>query len=392
MTYMKVPLAKHELTTQDKEAVIRVLGSDFLTRGPQHFEFERAIAEYIGVKYAIATSSGTTALHTSLCALGIAQGDVVITTPLSFIASSDCILHAGARPVFVDVEPVTFQIDPVAVERRIKNLYAQNVAVKAILAVDLFGYIADWTALRHIAQRYHLKLIEDSCEALGSSVEIGSDCRMAGTFGDVGIFAFFPNKQIVTGEGGMIVTNDESVNRIARMVKNHGASPLGAWYEYQMLGYNYHMNEMSAALGVSQLKRVETIVDRRIAITEQYNALLASNQDVITPPVVKHLRVSRFVYVLRLAEWFNRRDRDSLMRYLAERGITTREYFSCIHLSLAYQKYGYGMGMERGSFPVAEDFSSHSLALPFFHTITEEQIRYVVDNLSRGLSEIGRSK
>lgn len=383
MPEVKIPLARHDITEEDIARAVEALKSPFLTRGPMLYEFEKTIARYVGTQHAIAASSGTAALHMSLLALGVGPGDIVITTPLSFIASSNVIMHAGAVPVFVDVEPFTYQIDPAQVEKKIQELRAAGERPKAILAVDLFGYIADWSELRHIAEQYHLVLIEDSCEALGSYFDFVGTRHMAGSFGDVGVFGFFPNKQVVTGEGGMLVTDSDEVNHLARMLKNHGAHPDNRWDEYEVLGYNYHLTETSAALGISQMRRIETIVQRRAEISAMYDQRLLLCKDVVLPIVLPFLRISRFVYVIQLSEYFISADRNNLERYmLEEHGVLTRKYFPCIHLSPFYRRT---FGYKPGTFPIAEGFSDRSIALPFFHGITEEQIDYVVDALHKGI-------
>jgi len=385
---MKVPLAQHELRDEDKRAAMEVLDSGFLTRGPKGRALETKIAEYTGTKYAIGTSSGTTALHLALIALGIGEGDLVITTPLSFIASSNSILFQRAKPVFVDVESHTFQIDPALVEKKVVELLNQKKPVKAILAVDLFGYVADWPALRKIADTYHLKLIEDSCEALGASMTLDGRTKMAGSFGDVGVFGFFPNKQIAAGEGGVVVTDNEEVDHLVRTLKNHGADPKNTWDQYEMLGYNYHLTEMSAALTLSQLNRIEDIVQQREVISEKYKALLSGVSGIVLPPDCPNMRVSRFVYVIQLAGDTKKADRDNLMQYMMDRGITTRNYFPSIHLSPFYVKE---FGFKEGDFPVSETFSDRSLALPFFHAMTDDEMHYVVKHLVDGLAHIRQS-
>ncbi|MBU4205070.1 DegT/DnrJ/EryC1/StrS aminotransferase family protein, partial [Patescibacteria group bacterium] len=250
MSY-KIPLSKPDIKESDKKEVLKVLKTDFLSLGPKLKKFEKEIAKFAGVKYAVGVNSGTAALHLIVRALGLKEGDEVITTSFSFISSSNCILYEGANPVFIDIDEKTFNIDVKKIEEKITK------KTKAILAVDVFGKPAEWNALTKIAKKHNLFLIEDSAEALGS--EFGG--KKCGSFGNAAIFSFYPNKQITIGEGGMVLTHNKEIADLCRSMANQGRRVSnGEWLEHVRLGYNYRLDEMSAALGLSQLKRIKEII------------------------------------------------------------------------------------------------------------------------------------
>ena len=371
---LQIPLSTPAISEEDVAAVVQVLRTPRLSLGPKVPEFERAIAEFTGAKHAVAVSSGTAALHLCVRALGIGERDEVITTPFSFVASANCILFERAVPRFVDVESETYCIDPAKVEAAI------TPKTKAILAVDVFGYVADWDALRQIAKKHHLTLIEDSCEALGSSV----GGKKAGMLGDCGTFAFYPNKQMTTGEGGMIVTDRDDIARAARMMRNQGRNPDAAWLDHQVLGYNYRLSDIHAALGISQMKRLLEFMEKRSRVVAWYaDALSPLREYVRVPETQKGTDVSWFVYVVRLADRYSAADRDQLLSLLRERGIGCNAYFPCIHLQPFYRElYDY----KGGEFPIAESASAHTLALPFSSSMTEVQVSAVASTLKEALS------
>jgi perosamine synthetase len=365
---MQIPLARPDIGDSDIEAVSEVLRSGRLSLGPRVREFESRIAGYIEVEHAVALNSGTSALHLVLEGLGIGEGDEVVTTPFSFIASANCILFVRARPVFVDINPETLCIDPAAVEAAI------TPRTKAILAVDVFGHPADWLALERIADRHGLALIDDSAEALGSELK----GRRCGSFGRAGVFGFYPNKQITTGEGGMVVTDDADLARLCRSMANQGRGDGSDWLNHVRLGYNYRMDELSAALGLAQMARIEEIIEARSRVARLYDDALSEVDGVISPAAVGDAKVSWFVYVVRLAAQFSQADRDTILRRLSERGIGCRNYFAPIHLQPFYrQRLGTGVG----DFPVTEAVGARTIALPFYNELNEEQIEYVAEAL-----------
>jgi len=285
---MNIPLARPDITEKEIEAVVAVLRTPHLALGPKLKEFEDAIAEYSGVRYVVAVNSGTSALHLIIRALGIGAGDEVITTPFSFISSSNCILFERAKPVFVDIEPKTLNIDPERIEEAI------TPKTKAILAVDVFGHPADWPALEQLAERHNVLLVEDSAEALGaerrsreSRVESRESktldqktdgkfqWKKAGSFGNAGVFAFYPNKQITTGEGGVIVTDDTELARLCRSMANQGRGEASTWLQHERLGYNYRLSDINCALGIAQLERIDEILAKRERVAQLYNEHLS---------------------------------------------------------------------------------------------------------------------
>ena len=371
-----VPMSSADITEDDVSAVAEVLRSGRLSLGPAQDRFERLVAEYVGVEHAVAVSSGTAALHLLVKALGIGPGQEVLVPSFTFAASVNCILYEGAIPVFVDIDPVTYNLDPADLEAKI------TLRTRAIVAVDAFGHPAEWDEIDRIARQHNLAVIDDSCEALGSRYR----GRPIGSMGDASAFAFYANKQITTGEGGMIVTADGNIAEACRSWRNQGRSKMGSWLEHERLGYNYRMDEMSAALGVSQMRRIDTLLERRRAVARTYSDYLAPLDWLQTPSALEHAWVSWFVYVVRLAPNV---DREALIERLAERGVPTRAYFSPIHLQpyirdlLAAGYLGKHWDWSPGSLPVTEEVSKHTLALPFFSNLAEADVRLVAEELAK---------
>ena len=373
---MKIPLAQPDLTWLERKAVLDVVESTFLSLGPKVPEFERAMAKYIGVKHAIAVNSGTSGLHLIVRALGIGRNDEVITTPFSFIASANCVLMESARPIFVDIDPETYNIDPNKVEAAI------TPRTKAILGVDVFGRCAEWDRIGEIAHRRGLAVIEDSCEAIGAEV-LG---KMAGSFGDAGCLAFYPNKQMTTGEGGMILTNRDDVAALCRSMRNQGRDEGQGWLEHARLGFNYRLSEIHCALGLAQLSRIDDLLAKRAAVAELYREQLSHHDDFFLPVGPRQGRLSWFVYVVRLADRFTRADRDRILLALRENGIGCNSYFAPIHLQPFYIEQ---FGFKPGDFPVTEHISERTIALPFFTTMTADQVAQVADCLTQAIGASG---
>lgn len=356
-----------DINDDDIHAVTAVLRSGQLALGPQAVEFERLVAEYVGVKHALAVSSGTAALHLLVRALGLGQGDEVLVPSFTFAASVNAILYEGATPVFVDIEPETYNLDPADLARKV------TPRTKAIMAVDVFGHPADWDAIQAVAKAHNLRVIDDSCEALGATYR----GRRIGSFGDAATFAFYPNKQMTVGEGGMIVTDDDAIARLCRSLRNQGRGEMGAWLEHERLGYNYRLDELSAALGVSQFKRLETFLEKRARVAQRYTERLAALEWVRPPQVKANMRMSWFVYVITLAEGL---DRDAVIRYLAEQGIPARGYFAPIHTQPYIRER---LGDLSGTLPITEAIAPRTLALPFHNNLSEADVEAVVDTLAR---------
>ncbi|MDP2650481.1 MAG: DegT/DnrJ/EryC1/StrS family aminotransferase [bacterium] len=372
----QVPLASQDITAKEVEAINEVLSSPYLSIGPKVEEFESAIAKYIGVKHAVAVNSGTSGLHLLIRSFDIKDGDEVITTPFSFIASANAALFERAKPVFVDIDEKTLCIDPTKIEEKI------TPRTKAILPVHAFGYPADMDAISEIAKRHNLAVIEDAAEALGSEYR----GRKAGSLGDGAVFGFYPNKQITTGEGGMVVTDNDDVAKLCRSMRNQGREEGGGWFNAVRLGYNYRMHELSASLGVVQMSRIDEMLQKRAGVAGLYGERLAKIQDVIIPYIGSDIKMSWFVYVVRLnPEKFSKEDRDNVIQKLDQRGIHAREYFSPIHLEPLYIQM---FGFKEGDFPITERVGARTVALPFHNNLTEEEINYVCNSLEQILKEI----
>jgi len=372
----KIPLAQPDITNLERKAVLEVLKTPSLSLGPKLREFEEKIAKFIGVKYAIAVNSGTSALHLIIRAMEIKDGDEVITTPFSFIASANCILFERAKPVFVDIDPLTLNIDPQKIEKAITK------KTKAILVVDVFGHPVDWDKILKIAKKYKLKVVEDSAEALGSEYK-GKKC---GSFGDAAVFAFYPNKQITTGEGGIVLTNKKEINDLCKSMASQGRGvKTGKWLEHIRLGYNYRLDEMSCALGIAQLNRIKEILKKREKVVKMYNEKLKDFSEVEIPYVGPNVKMSWFVYVIQLNKKYTQRNRDKIIKEMKKRGIQTSNYFSCIHLQPFYRKM---FGFKKGSFLIAESISQRTIALPFYNNLKEREINYIVKNLKEIITKL----
>jgi perosamine synthetase len=371
----QIPLAQPNIGPREIELVTEVLRSDVLAMGPYTEAFERGIAELSGRRHAIACSSGTAGLHMAVRALDIGAGDEVITTPFSFVASSNCVLFERAIPRFVDIEEESLGIDPGLVEE------AAGERTRALLPVHVYGNPCRVDELAAIARDHGWALIEDSCEALGGSL----NGRMLGSFGEASVFAFYPNKQITTGEGGVVLTDDDALAERLRSLRNQGRDADGTWMHHIQLGFNYRMDEMSAALGVAQLERLTELHAGRDAVFGFYADALAARNWVRLPRPAAGAAVDWFVYVVRLDPDI---DRDRLIGQLAERGVPSRPYFSPIHLQPFYaEQFGYGPG----SFPVTERVSRSALALPFSSRLDESAVREVAAALDDAVAEQGRA-
>jgi dTDP-4-amino-4,6-dideoxygalactose transaminase len=385
----KVPMSSPDLTETERAAVAAVMMTPNLSMGSEITAFESAICDYTSAKHAIGVSSGTSGLHICVRAVGIGDGDLVITTPFSFVASANVMLFERAVPVFVDVDPVTGNIDVLKVREAVTDILEGGAArekwlppqgippdapLKGLLPVDVFGQPADWDHLRETANQFNLKIIEDSCEALGAKYK----GRPAGMLGDIGVFAFYPNKQITTGEGAMIVTDDDEAADLMRALRNQGRAPGDTWLQHTHLGYNYRMDELSAALGRIQMTRLDEMLAKREQVAGWYAERLSEIPGVELPQVVASTsKMSWFVYVIRFAPEI---DRDETAAKLKENGIPCRPYFVPIHLQpYMAEKFGY----REGDFPVTEDLGRRGLAIPFSGVMTEAQVEMVCDQFRK---------
>jgi dTDP-4-amino-4,6-dideoxygalactose transaminase len=368
----EVPLARPELGPREEELVLEVLRSGRLSLGPMGERFERALAEWLGVEDAVAVSSGTTALHLGVRALGWGHGDEVLTSPFSFVASANCLLYEGARPVFCDVDPETLNFDPAAAEAALGERTA------GILPVHIFGYPAAMPALEPIASKHGLRILEDACEALGA---MDSEGRKVGARGNLATFAFYANKQMTTGEGGMIVPTDIEVAARLRSERNQGRDADMGWLDHGGLGFNYRLSDVAAALGVAQVERLDSLLEQRAAVAATYADGLAGIEGLRIPSAGRDAeRRSWFVYTVGLPEGT---DRDATIARLAERGVASKAYLPCIHLFPHLRELGY----REGQFPVAEAASARSLALPFFPAMSEAEVARVCEELGAALGQ-----
>jgi perosamine synthetase len=365
-----IPLARPELGEREEELVLEVLRSGRLSLGPVGERFERAFAEWLGVEDAVAVSSGTTGLHLGVRALGWGEGDEVLTSPFSFVASANCLLYEGARPVFCDVDPVTLDLDPAAAGAALGERTA------GLLPVHIFGYPAAMSELEEIAASRGLGVLEDSCEALGA---IDGDGRGVGTRGNLAVFAFYANKQMTTGEGGMLIPPSPAIAARLRSERNQGRAADMAWLEHGGLGFNYRLSDVAAAIGLAQVEKLDSLLERRGAVAAAYAERLAGIEGVEAPLAGRASeRRSWFVYPVRVADG----NRDATIARLAERGIASKAYLPCIHLFPHLRELGY----REGQFPIAEEASRRSLALPFFSSMTESQVDRVCEALAGSLS------
>jgi len=367
-----IPLAKPELGAREEELVLEVLRSGRLSLGPMGERFERELARRLGVEDVVAVSSGTTALHLGVRALGWGPGDEILTSPFSFVASANCLLYEGAVPVFCDVDPVTLDLDPAAVAA------AAGERTKGILPVHIFGYPAAMPELEALASKHGLGILEDACEALGA---VDSEGRAVGTRGNLATFAFYANKQMTTGEGGAIVPTDPAVAARLRSERNQGRAADMGWLDHGGLGFNYRLSDLAAALGVGQAEKLDSLLARRAAVAALYEERLAGVEGVEAPIAGRgRERRSWFVYAVRLADGV---DRDATIARLAERGVASKAYLPCIHLFPHLRELGY----REGQFPVAEAASAHSLALPFFPAMGESEVDRVCQELAAALGQ-----
>lgn len=368
-----IPLSSPDITQHEIEAVIEVLSTPTLSIGPKIVEFEQMVAKLTGRRHAIGVSSGTAGLHCCMIAAGLGPGDEVLTTPFSFVASTNCILYVGARPVFVDIDPKTLNIDVSKMQA------AVTPRTRAIVGVEAFGHPGGMIELEQFARRNELILIEDSCEGLGGMVRN----RPIGSFGRASVFGFYPNKQITTGEGGMIVTDDDAFADTCRALRNQGREGM-AWLAHQRLGYNYRLSEINAALGVAQMQRLGELLDARRRVAHQYIERLMTSRYLIVPTVLDDTIMSWFVFVVRLNDLFDPGDRDQIIHQLRGEGIGASNYFPPIHLQPYIARQ---LGHRYGDFPVCEYVAARTIALPFFGRMTGWQVQRVCETLEQILEK-----
>lgn len=382
-----IPLSQPDITDLEIRYVTDTLRSGRLALGPRMAEFEELVALRAARTHGVAVNSGTSGLQLALLALGVGPGDEVITPAFSFVASANCILHVGAKPVFADCDPGTLNVRPESIEALITE------KTKAIIAVDVFGNPAYMAEIEALANRHEIALVEDCCEGLGGAVKN----RPIGSFGRVGVFSFYPNKQVTTGEGGVIVTDDDALAGMCRSLRNQGRAAdnresgpgLGSWLVHERVGYNYRMCELQAALGVAQMERLDDIIDTRHLLAEKYNSRLVTNPHLILPTIERETRMSWFVYVVRLNDQFDGTDRDEIIAGLRRHEIGASNYFPPIPLLPFFRKtYGY----KPGDFPMAETMSQRTIALPFYNAMTDYEVDLVCQTLELMIQRVTFSR
>jgi perosamine synthetase len=391
---IRIPLAKPEITDSDRDAVLEVLRTPFLSMGPKLQEFEQAICDYTGSEHAVAVNSGTSALHVAVRALGLKPGAQVILPSFTFSAVLNVVLQENLHPIFVDIDPETYNTAPELAAAAITD------QTQLVLAVHTFGIPAAVDELRgFIAQETRsspdqkIHLIEDACEALGSDVR----GRKAGTFGDAGLFAFYPNKQITTGEGGVLITSDERMAARAQQLRNQGRDPALSWHQHAQIGFSYRLPDINCALGVSQLRRIEAVIEKRQKLAQIYDRELTGVADVRRPPLTSNVgRISWFVYPIRLMAEFGARDRDWICKSMLRKGIATGRYFAPLHRQPVLDSHPFppcrakGWGSRLGTLPQTEFVADRVIALPFFNQLTEAEIQEVCGALDESIRELRR--
>ncbi|WP_313131407.1 UDP-4-amino-4,6-dideoxy-N-acetyl-beta-L-altrosamine transaminase [Anaerocolumna sp.] len=366
---MYIPYGRQYIDDDDINAVVEVLKSDYLTTGPKVTEFENVVKEYVGAKYAVAVSNGTAALHVACLAAGIGEGDEVITTPITFVASANCVLYCGAKPVFADVNPDTYNIDPKDVRRKITS------KTKAIIAVHFAGQPCELDEIHQIAQEYNLLVIEDAAHALGADYK----GKMIGNISDLTTFSFHPVKHITTGEGGMITTNDKSLYDRLILYRSHGitrdqslmSSYDGPWYYQQLvLGFNYRITDIQCALGISQMKKIGKFVARRREIVKRYNEEFANIKNIIVPKQLDNCNSSWHLYVIQIKNTNRRKAVESLI----EQNIGVNVHYIPVYKQPYYQNNGY----KDVVCPYAEEVYFNFISLPIYSGLSDEEQNYVI--------------
>lgn len=371
---MQIYLSRPDITEAEIEAVCEVLRCPDLSLGPKLEEFEKVFAEYIGRERAVAVNSGTSGLFLGMLALDIGPGDEVITTPFTFIASATSIMMTGAKPVFVDIDPENLNINPDKIEEKL------TAKTKAILPVEIFGDPTNFDNICQIAKEHNLPVVEDSCEALGSAL----NGKKTGTFGKISVFGFYPNKQITTGEGGMIVTDDETIADICISLRNQGRGKGSGWLAHERLGYNFRLSDINCALGIVQLSRIEQMKAKRAQVAKWYQEMLEGDDRIIVPTEQQHCDMSWFVFVVRLAEKYSIENRNKILNEMTAAGIQVSNYFPPVHLQpFIARKFGY----KRGDFPITESVSQRTIALPFYNNLSREQVSTVCKTLKECLNK-----
>ncbi len=370
----RVPLARPDISQDDIDAVVSVLRTPHLSLGPKLPEFEEAFASFHGMARGVAVNSGTSALHLIVRALELGPGDEMITSPFTFIASANCALFEGARPVFVDIDEATWNMDAQQIEAAVTD------NTRLLLPVHIFGRPMPMDRVMEIGEARGIPVVEDACEAVGATYH----GRLAGTFGLASTFAFYPNKQMTTGEGGMIVTDDCALANLCVSMRNQGRDTGAGWLAHARLGYNYRLSDINCALGLAQLKRLPEFLEARSRVAERYIEALAGLEELVPLPAYAEGKMSWFVFVVRLADRFTQEQRDQVLSDLRDQGIGCSNYFTPVHLQPFYAE----LGWRPGDFPVCEKVAARTLALPFYNRLSEADQDLVVDCLKSALARL----
>ncbi len=381
-----IPYGKQEINNEDIESIIKVLKSDYLTQGPIVPKFEESISQYCGSKYSVAVTSATAALHLSCIALDLKKGDYLWTSPISFVASANCARYCGANVDFVDIDPLTYNLDPKLLKEKLIKAEKNNVLPKIVVPVHLCGQSAEMEEIYDLSKRFKFKIIEDASHAIGGKYKgifVGS-CK----YSDITIFSFHPVKIITTGEGGMATTNNIDLARKIKRLRSHGITrnknemihdSHGEWYyEQQDLGYNYRMTDIQASLGISQLKRISTFVNKREKIAQKYNIEFA-DLPIKTPKQSINVSSSRHLYVIRVDNKNSKSNHSELFYQLRKKQILVNLHYIPIHLQPYYKKFGFNYG----DFPNSEEYYKEAISLPIYSTLSDEQQNYIIENIKK---------
>lgn len=378
---LRIPLAKPEITDADREAVMQVLRTPHLSMGPKLPEFEQAICDYAGCKYGVAVNSGTSALQLAIRALRLERGAEIILPSFTFSALLNVILVEGLQPKFIDIDPVTYNVTPEAIAKAI------TAKTRLILAVHTFGFPLNVTAINKVGKEHSrsgrsIPIVEDACEALGAEVR----GRKAGTLGKAGLFAFYPNKQITTGEGGVLATSDKKIAESAKRLRNQGRDPALGLNNHSEIGFSCRLSDINCALGISQLGRIEDVIARRQKVAESYDRALANISEIMRPQMVSKVgRISWFVYPIQLVAEFAAKHRDWICESLRRKGIATGRYFAPLHCQPVLAKRFKNSGLTN-----TEAVSDRIISLPFFNQLTETEIHRVTGALDESIRELRR--
>ncbi|GAB6282484.1 MAG: UDP-4-amino-4,6-dideoxy-N-acetyl-beta-L-altrosami ne transaminase [Ignavibacterium sp.] len=378
---------KQTIQEDDIDAVTEVLKGDWLTQGPYVKQFEDDLAVKFGVKYVAAVANGTAGLHLIGLALGWSKDDIVITSPITFLASANCIIYSGAKPDFVDIDPLIYTIDTDKLEERLEQYTNENKKVKAVIAVDYAGYPCDWKKLRELANKYEFQLVNDKCHALGA--EIDKDPAYACKYADVVNMSFHPVKHITTGEGGAVLTNDKKLDEQIKILRTHGMTKdenhltknEGPWYyEMQSLGYNYRITDIQSALGSSQLKKLDRFVERRNEIADYYNESFSGDDRFIIPHVEKNIKHAYHLYPLQIKFNELKISKKDFFEKMREQNIGLQVHYIPVHTQPYYKN---NFGFKEGEYPIAEEFYKKEVSIPIYPSLENEDLEYIVKTIKR---------